>query len=246
VLRPYIRRMLGRFGFDVSREDSSLLEPEFQGFLTKCRPFTMASRERLYAVFQAVQYVVRNEIPGDFVECGVWRGGASMVAALTLLSEGDTSRRMWLYDTFAGMTTPTDKDVHRWGAQDAWRIWARSEKDEHNEWCYASLEEVQQNLSSTGFPRSQIEFVKGDVSSTLASGGPGQISVLRLDTDWHDSTRIELETLYPRLSSQGVLIIDDYGVWAGAREAIDEYFAKQNIKMLLQRTDYTGRMGLKL
>jgi O-methyltransferase len=251
VLAHYIRRTLGRFGFDVSLADDSLLEPEFQNILEKCRPFSMASRERLYAVFQAVRYVVRNAIPGDIVECGVWRGGACMVAALSLLSEGDTTRRLWLYDTYAGMTAPSAEDAHRWtrthrwAGQDAQKIWQRSEKKDHNEWCYAGLDEVRENLFGTGYPRSQIEFVKGDVGATLSSGGPAKISLLRLDTDWYESTRAALEALYPRLPEKGVLIIDDYGVWAGARQAIDEYFAEQKINMLLQRTDYTGRMGLK-
>jgi hypothetical protein len=211
----------------------------------------MASRERLYAVFQATQYIVRNAVPGDIVECGVWRGGASMVAALSLLSEGDTTRRVWLYDTFAGMTAPTAKDTHRWAAtyrwagQDARKIWQQSKRGDSNEWCYAALDEVQQNLFATGYPQSQLEFVKGDVAKTLSSGGPAKIAVLRLDTDWYESTKTALQVLYPRLSENGVLIIDDYGVWAGARQAVDEYFAEQKINMLLQRTDYTGRMGLK-
>jgi hypothetical protein len=212
----------------------------------------MASRERLYAVFQAVQYCVRNSIPGDIVECGVWRGGSCMVAALSLLSEGDSSRRVWLYDTFAGMTAPSAKDTHRWAGshrwagQDAHKIWQQSQGEDRNEWCYAGLDEVRQNLFGTGYPQNQIEFVKGDVANTLSSGGPAKIALLRLDTDWYESTRTALQVLYPRLSEKGVLIIDDYGVWAGARQAVDEYFAEQKINMLLQRTDYTGRMGLKL
>jgi O-methyltransferase len=246
VLRPYIRKTLARFGFDISREDSFLLESAFQKIFSRCCPFSMASRERLYAVFQAVRYINVNQIPGDFVECGVWRGGACMVGALTQISQGDTSRRIWLYDTFTGMTTPTAKDVHRWAGKIAWHKWARSERDKYNNWCHASLDEVKRNLFSTGYPRDQIEFIKGDVKETLKSGGPEQIAVLRLDTDWYDSTKIELETLYPRISKGGVLILDDYGVWNGARQAVDEYFESQDFKILLQRTDYTGRMGLKL
>ncbi len=252
MLAHHIRRTLERLGFDISLADGSVLEPEFQNILAKCRPFTMASRERLYAVFQAAQYIVRNGIPGDIVECGVWRGGACMVAALSLLAEGDTTRRIWLYDTFAGMTRPTARDTHRWtgrhrwAEQDARKIWQQSEKKDHNEWCYASLDEVRRNLVGTGYPQSQIEFVKGDVGATLSSGGPAKIALLRLDTDWYESTRTALQLLYPRLSEKGVFIIDDYGVWAGARQAVDEYFAEQKINPLLQRTDYTGRMGLKL
>jgi O-methyltransferase len=246
VLKPYIRRTLARFGFDISRGDSLLLESEFQEIFSRCHSFSMASRERLYAVFQAVQYVNVNRIPGDLVECGVWRGGASMVAALTQLSQGKTSRQIWLYDTFAGMTTPTEKDVHRWAGKSAWRKWASSERAEYNDWCRAGLDEVKRNLFSTDYPRDLIEFIQGDVRETLTTARPDQIAVLRLDTDWYDSNKIELEALYPRLSKGGVLILDDYGVWNGARQAVDEYFEKQDIKMLLQRTDYTGRMGLKL
>ena len=252
MLAQYIRQTLGRLGFDISLADDSLVEPEFQDILAKCRPFTMASRERLYAVFQAVRYIVRNDIPGDIVECGVWRGGACMVAALGLMSAGDTTRRLWLYDTFAGMTVPTEKDTHRWtgshrwASQDARKTWQRFEKNGHNEWCYADIDEVRQNLLATGYPQGQIEFVKGDVGATLSSGGPERIALLRLDTDWYESTKTVLQVLYPRLSEKGALLIDDYGVWAGARQAVDEYFAEQKINMLLQRTDYTGRMGLKL
>jgi O-methyltransferase len=246
MLKPYIRKTLANFGFDISRADSLLLEPEFQKIFSACHPLSMASRERLYAVFQAVQYVNVNRIPGDLVECGVWRGGASMVAALTQLYQGDTSRRIWLYDTFAGMTTPTERDVHRWAGKNPWRKWVSSERREYNDWCHASLDEVKRNLFSTDYPRDLFAFIQGDVRETLRSARPDRIAVLRLDTDWYDSTKIELEILYPRLSKGGVLILDDYGVWNGARQAVNEYFEKQATKILLQRTDYTGRMGLKL
>ena len=101
-------------------------------------------------------------------------------------------------------------------------------------------------LYGTGYPKEKIHFIRGRVEETIPGSAPPAISLLRLDTDWYDSTKIELETLYPRLSAHGVLIVDDYGVWDGARKAIDEYLESKNIKMLLQRTDYTGRMGLKL
>jgi predicted O-methyltransferase YrrM len=91
-----------------------------------------------------------------------------------------------------------------------------------------------------------VRFVEGDVVQSLKieSNLPESISVLRLDTDWYESTRAELEVLYPRLSPGGVLIIDDYGHWGGAKKAVDEYF-RGRPKPLLQYTDYTGRMGVK-
>jgi O-methyltransferase len=241
-----IRHFLGRMGFEINRADNRLLEKDFQDIVAKARVFTMASSERLYAVFQAARHVVKNGIEGDIVECGVWRGGASMVAAMSLLAAGESSRRIWLYDTFAGMTKPTDKDVHRWAGKNAFGTWRRWQKSDHNDWCFAGLDDVRRNLYSTGYPRDHIEFVAGDVANTLLTGGPQKISLLRLDTDWYDSTRKELEILYPRLSVGGVLLIDDYGVWDGARQAVDEYFEQHNVRMLLQRTDYTGRMGVKM
>ena len=88
-------------------------------------------------------------------------------------------------------------------------------------------------------------MVKGKVEDTLPGHAPDHIAVLRLDTDWYASTKHEMEHLYPRLARGGVLIIDDYGHWAGSRQAVDEYLAEHGIHLLLNRTDYTGRMALK-
>ena len=206
----------------------------------------MVSRERLYAHFQAVQYVSHNNIDGDIVECGVWRGGTSMLGACALLGMGDTSRTLWLYDTFAGMTAPTAADVSPWDGPVAQKIWEKNQAADVNAWCYASLDEVRRNMASTGYPVEKIRYVEGDVLKTLATTVPDQIAVLRLDTDWYESTLKELEVLYPRLVRGGVLLIDDYGAWEGCRKAVDEYCAKHGIKLLMQRTDYTGRTAVKI
>jgi hypothetical protein len=205
----------------------------------------MVSRERLYAHFQAVQYVVKKGLPGDIVECGVWRGGTSMVGALTLLSMGDTSRNIRLYDTFAGMTAPTEADTSPWDGQIAKTLWKKNQGKEANNWCYAPLEEVRKNMLSTGYPAQNINFVKGDVLETLSGWPPAEIAVLRLDTDWYESTLKCLEELYPRLVPGGVLLIDDYGAWTGCRKAVTEYCEANNISLLLHRTDYTGRSAIK-
>ncbi len=167
-----------------------------------------------------------------------------MLCALTLQEVEDSTREIYLYDTFEGMTEPSERDVFIRGRQAA-ATWRDSQRDGHNEWCYAPLEHVVANMASTGFTESRTHFVKGDVQVTIPATIPSEISVLRLDTDWYASTRHELEELFPRLSRHGVLIIDDYGAWAGAREAVDEYFVANPPRILLNRLDYTGRIGIK-
>lgn len=220
------------------------LEPEFFALHARCAPYTMTSVERVYALRQAVTYVSRHRIQGDIVECGVWRGGSMMAAALTLLSLGDTTRTLWLYDTFEGMSEPTDRDVNR-GDRAARSRWERAKRDGHNAWNYASIDEVRRNLVATGYPEAQLRFVKGKVEDTLPGTLPGPIAILRLDTDFYESTYQELTHLYPLLVSRGVLLLDDYGHWRGAREAVDRYLGEHNPAVLLDRIDYSGRIAVK-
>lgn len=212
------------------------------------RAYTMTSVERQWALINAVRYALRAQIAGDIVECGVWRGGAAMAAALTLLREGAGERRLWLYDTFAGMTEPGPDDRRVSDGSAAMDEWRRQRRDDgENRWCRASLEDVRANMERTGYPAGHIRYVKGPIEQTLRDPAnvPDRIAVLRLDTDWYDSTRIELEQLYPHLAPGGVLIIDDYGYWQGARKAVDEYFAASAEPILLNRVDETGRIGVK-
>jgi hypothetical protein len=168
-----------------------------------------------------------------------------MAAALTLLQLGDTTRDIYLFDTFEGMTAPTERDLVFDGSS-AKDLLAKDERNEGSGiWCVASLEDVRCNVFSTGYPKDKIHFIKGRVEDTLPAKAPQSIALLRLDTDWYESTQHELMHLYPRLSSHGVLIIDDYGHWQGARQAVDEYFAKQKLRPFLNRLDYTGRLMIK-
>jgi O-methyltransferase len=208
------------------------------------RRFTMTSQERIHALRKSVQYVITNEVPGDIVECGVWKGGSMMAAARTLLEMGVT-RQLYLFDTFEGMCAPTgiDRDYRGKAAADY------LEEDDKNTslvWAYSPLDEVKRNLRDTGYDETQIVFAKGKVEDTIPVHAPERISVLRLDTDWYESTYHELVHLYPRLSLGGVLIIDDYGHWEGARRAVDQYIAENHVKILLNRIDYTGRIGVKI
>jgi hypothetical protein len=205
--------------------------------LHRVLPYTMTSPARISAVCAAVRYVEANNIPGAFVECGVWKGGSSMAAALTF----KTPRPMFLFDTFGGMSAPTEHDRHAMSGQLASALLRDAGPDDALR-CYSPLEEVKHNMSTTGYPVADISYIQGKVEDTLPGSAPQQIAVLRLDTDWYESTRHELEHLYPRLSPGGVLIIDDYGYWSGARKAVDEYFRDS---LFLSRIDDTGRIAIK-
>jgi O-methyltransferase len=205
-------------------------------------PYTMTTPPRIYALMRAVEYIVRRDVPGALVECGVWRGGSMMAAALTLLRLG-AERDLYLFDTFSGMTAPTDLDM-KWSGERAADL-LTTEGSDSDLWAIAPLDEVRQAVLSTGYPEQRIHFVEGPVEETLPAYAPTDISLLRLDTDWYESTKHELVHLYPRLASGGVLILDDYGHWQGARRAVDEYFEQHDVKLLLNRIDNTGRSAIK-
>jgi predicted O-methyltransferase YrrM len=207
---------------------------------------TMTSMERRYHLLQAVRHIIKHKIPGAFVECGVWRGGSMMLMAQTLKQCDDESRDLYLYDTFEGMPPPTelDKDFGNHPAA------SRMEEDEQAKeaspiWAIASLEEVKQHMARVGYPFEMTHYVIGKVESTIPKTMPQSISLLRLDTDWYDSTAHELRHLYPLVASGGVVIIDDYGYWQGARKAVDEFIASSPDRILLHRIDDTGRAFVK-
>jgi hypothetical protein len=222
------------------------LEPDFLRLYERCRAETMTSIERMYALYQAVRYAVDRDVPGDFVECGVWRGGSVMLMALALLELERSDRTIWLFDTFTGMTPPSPEDIQEMSGRAATEILAERERSADDPfWGVASRAHVEENLHATGYPMSRFRVVEGDVMTTIPLETPVRIALLRLDTDWYATTRHEMEQLYPRLSPGGVLIIDDYGYWRGARKAVDEYFAAHPPRPLLTRIDYTGRIAVK-
>jgi hypothetical protein len=225
------------------------LPPDFDAadvdLLRRVGSFTMTSPERLFALRRAVEYVVENEIPGDIVECGVWRGGSMMAVALTLLRLNARPRRLFLFDTFQGMTPPGKQD-RSYRNESASALLAGADPRTSQVWGVAGLENVKSAMRSTGYDEDRLIFVAGKVEETLPAAAPEKIALLRLDTDWYESTYHELVCLYPRLTVGGVLIIDDYGHWQGARQAVDQYIKENQLKLLLNRIDYTGRMAVKV
>lgn len=207
---------------------------------------TMTSPERLVSLIRSLDHLVSQGTAGDIVECGVWKGGSMMLVAKRLLQLGDTGRRLFLFDTFEGMSEPDERDVSAVDNRAAKDLLSESERlDGNNVWCYSSLDEVQANLRSTGYSMNNISFIKGKVEDTLPEKSIGKIALLRLDTDWYESTLHELETLYDQVVPGGIVIIDDYGHWSGCRKAVDEFIAKRKLNVFLNRIDYTARSFVK-
>ena len=229
-----IRKLKGkdRFPVDFTDEDKAIIQ--------MVQPYTKTSRERILAMIRSVQYIAENNIPGGIVECGVYKGGSMMAAAHALLGMNRQDYDLYLFDTFEGMKDPSEKDVNIKG------LVATEERKKRVTWSRAPLEAVKQNFAGIAYDSERIHYVKGMVEDTVPEQAPEKIALLRLDTDWYESTRHELEHLFPRLSSGGILIIDDYGHWAGAKEATDEFIARHRLQLFLSRIDYTGRLAVKI
>jgi O-methyltransferase len=184
------------------------LDDDAKDTILRVRDYTMLNPEKIYSFIQAVRYVQRNAIPGAIVECGVWRGGAIMAAALTLRQLGAPDRIFYLYDTFSGMPAPATRDRSLIGKIDPTERFAQTRiGDDASDWCYASLDDVRQNLANVPYDQGKFVLVQGKVEDTLPKNSPGPIAILRLDTDWYESTRHEMEHLMPLLMSKGVLIV---------------------------------------
>jgi O-methyltransferase len=217
-------------------------DEEAKRIICRVRPYTMTAPDKLFALILAARHVSRHSIPGDIVECGVWRGGSMQAAALALLDCGDASRDLYLFDTFAGMPPPGDRDLRHDGRPAAELLAIRPR--EHDVWAVATLADVREGFSHVPYPPERVHFVEGLVEETIPARAPERIAILRLDTDWYESTRHELEHLYDRLSPGGVLVIDDYGWWKGAREAVDEFVERSGARLLLLRMA-SGRIAVK-
>jgi O-methyltransferase len=246
MIKPAIHKLFRAFGLDIiSVQSQEQFPPDFRSdeikMITEVRPWTMTSAERIYALIHAVRYLSANGIAGDIVECGVWKGGSMVAVAKTLLQMQDMKRNLYLFDTFGGMSKPTSNDIDYSGKRASDLL----TEEPRFKCADAPLESVQKVLHDTGYPKEKIRFVQGKVEETIPASAPDSISLLRLDTDWYESTKHELVHLFPRVARNGVIIIDDYGHWKGSRRACDEYFSQNGIPILLNRIDYTGRIALK-
>lgn len=238
-----------RFGLQISRlprldrleRTHADMDAEFLRLWPVAQPYTMTSIEKGYSLWRAVRYIEDRAIRGDIVECGVWKGGSMLLAGLALQqAAGASSRRIYLFDTFEGMSQPSEVDVSSTGFDAL--VWWRRHGDDQGA-IVASLNEVETNLAR--LDRGSLVFVKGKVEDTIPAEAPDRLALLRIDTDWYESTLHELTHLWPRLEPGGVLIIDDYATWAGARKAVDEFVAALDEPPLLHRIDAAGMIAVK-
>jgi hypothetical protein len=217
-------------------------DDETRAIIRAVRPWTMTSRDKLFALVVAVRYVLDHQIPGDIVECGVWRGGSMQAIARVLQGRGVDDRELHLFDTFEGMPPPTEEDVKQGGPSAAELL--RTRPRSATVWAIADLEDVQAGMAQLDYPADRIHYHPGLVEETIPERAPEQIALLRLDTDWYASTRHELEHLYDRVSPGGVVIIDDYDYWEGSRKAVDEFIERTGARLLLAPMG-SGRITIK-
>lgn len=228
ICKPFYSEERLRKQFHEMRDDT------FWQIVREVHDFTQLAIEPMWSLYEAVRYLTARGIKGDFIECGVFFGGASMLIAKTLLSLEDASRELWLYDSFEGFVGEQTNDDVTWYGDTIERRFPDFEDIAKN------------NIASTGYPLEKIRLAKGDIEKTAADNKNGDIALLRLDTDTYHSTKAELEHFYPKLVSGGILIIDDYGHAFGARRAVDEYFAEPSKPLLLNRVNFTNRLAVKV
>jgi hypothetical protein len=246
MIKKILRRGIRKLGFDIVRYEPvrPLVFPEDftdadRELFSHVKPYTQTSPERVKVLAAAVEHIEKHGIPGAILECGVWKGGSMMAIARTLQRLGAVKRDLYLCDTFEGMPPASAIDVDHAG----------NPASKYEEWYpnfnVVALENVRTNMATTGYPVERIHYVKGKVEDTLPAQAPEQIALLRLDTDWYESTWHELEYLFPRVAPHGLVIIDDYGHFQGAKKAVDEYLAASKVPLFLGRIDYTGRIIVK-
>ncbi len=263
TVKHVIQRAARRFGYEIvpyriasaapkerptPNAARPLLPADFDPLTTsivqRVTPYTMTDPERIHAVCHSVRYLVQAGIPGAVVECGVWKGGSMMAAALTLLECDSLDRDLYLFDTFAGLPPAEAIDVSYRG-ETFEQLCSDPASLHFADRCRCGISEVRANMESIGYPTPRLHLVQGLVEDTIPIEAPQEIALLRLDTDWYRSTYHELVHLFPRLSEGGILIIDDYGYWQGAKAATDQYFHERQLHVFLARTDICSRTVVK-
>lgn len=236
-------KFLYKFGYEIRKlggEGVEEMTSQENQIIDKCLKYSMTTKLRMWTLINSINYISNKKIDGDFVECGVWRGG-NLILYNLLNEKKNLNRNIYGFDTFEGMPFPGKFDFKYDGRSAVDLFYQRLKFNER--WCFSTLDEVKKNISKE-CSNSNIYLIKGKVEDTLLieKNIPKKISILRLDTDFYESTKIELELLYPRLETGGVLIIDDYGNYKGARKAVDEYFKS---KPFLIYVDHSCRLLIK-
>lgn len=240
---PLRRSLTGRFQRALARRDYQVVKrtawnPELR-LDGRDRPTdaeTMIGMRRLDNLQECIVDLLRNDVRGDLVETGVWRGGATIFMRGVLKAYGSTDRVVWVADSFQGLPKP-----------DA-ALYPEDEGDQHWTWkeLAVSLEDVQANFAKYCLLDDQVQFLPGWFRDTLPSAPIERLALLRLDGDMYESTIIALRSLYPKLSPGGYVVVDDYGAIPGCRAAVDDYRAELGITDVVREIDWTGVFWEKL
>ncbi len=256
MLKKIIKKLLRSLSYDLRKIhnlNSLTFNENDQKFFEEnykiCEKESLnVSKERFLSLYQSVNYIYNNNIEGDFVECGVFRGGSAMMMALSSLrfkTNEQNLKKIWLYDTFEGMANPSKFDTNIINQKAIEQLNKKEKKENKKDiWAYSSLDNVKKNIENIGYENEKVIYIKGLVEQTLINNQPEKISLLRLDTDFYESTKSELEYLYPKLEVGGIILIDDYGHWKGCKKAVDDYF-KNKKNIFFQQIDYSGIIGVK-
>jgi hypothetical protein len=210
---------------------SRIIPSRFNELFHKVKPITMVSYYRLRSLYLGVHHVVRQNIPGDIVECGVALGGSSALLGLAL-KELAAERGLWMFDTYAGMPEPSTEDPDHFVAKNYAGMYG------------SSPEEIRCSLAELGVTEN-VHIVPGFFQDTLAGAPLQSIALLHVDGDWYESVKCTLDTLYDKVSPGGIIQFDDYGHWAGARKAVDAFLSQRVIRANLEKIDFAGRKMVK-
>jgi len=203
---------------------------------------------------EAIIYCEKNNIIGSFVECGVASGLQEVIICDTIIKSNYSLRHIFMFDTFNGNTMPSEKDytiynnrsnVH-YTNQQIVNI-CKNHRVNHNgkNLCEESLDTVKNNIKNTNYPEEYLHFIEGDIMETLHNpiNIPNEIAILRLDTDWYDSSKLELQKLFKNVVEGGVIILDDYYLWNGQKEATDEFLKENNIDCIIKQHNNYPQLG---
>ena len=203
-------------------------------------PFSCSNLEAMLRLIGNVEHIIKCDVPGDFVECGVFMGGSCIVIAQTLRHLRVEDRAIWMFDTFEGVPEPNETEID--GEGNNLRKWYL--ETQQKGWCYSSKHTVSNNMRKFAF-NGEVHLIPGLVEDTIPRIGPNTIALLRIDVDLEDPTRHILEHMYPRLSTNGHIIFDDYGHFPDVKSTVDEYLAIHAPNIYLDRVNRTVMHGVK-
>lgn len=260
LMKQIVGSLVNSLGFEIRRKSSHIrrtghygfgydLEQEAYDNILKVLSHTMVGYERLMTLYHQAVFCERNGVPGSFVECGTWKGGAVGLMALANLQHANKRRHLHLFDSFEGVPEP-DAAVDGEAALAVAREVGGGTDGQlvGLPLSVGTLEANKELLERTiGYDADYLHYHKGWFQNTLPERAHevGEIAILRLDGDWYASTKICLDYLFDRVVTGGFVIIDDYGSYDGCRKAVDEFIQARGLKSFLNHVDFTGRYLIK-